>query len=351
MTQEDSWAEPWAARPESVTILARRKLDIKVTEFAAGFLRAGNRIQLESEVEKIREEHRKGTQTLKLQTELAFEDLERLDWDKMAYVHVYTDGAFSPGKQEPPESPKAAWGMVVLAQLLGGGLALIGIAADSMTRHFAGRNSRPHYFGATEPSALTAEGAGACWALLWFLQSGLVEKGIGIAIHIDNKAALASAAGMASWKPNKDMRMVLRGLAQVAAEMAPVDWQHVKGHSGDPWNELADDLATTANRGSKHSFGVLPMALLGDFEDCLAHLPWAWMQSAKQDSSLPEIQADGQRNIAIPTQHSRVAPETATKGKVHKGFLKVKLGSLNVQTMGFKPSKKQTRRTRRSGGE
>eukprot|EP00974_Lingulodinium_polyedra_P014792 1431140-Lingulodinium_polyedra.AAC.1 len=66
---------------------------------------------------------------------------------------------------------------------------------------------------------------------------------------------------------------VLGDLGDLAQEVLRIDYDHVRAHDGQPWNELADSLAKAASRGACFPPGPLTLAtMLG-----VKELGWQWL--------------------------------------------------------------------------
>ena len=77
-------------------------------------------------------------------------------------------------------------------------------------------------------------------ALEWAQQTGQ-EK---ICIRYDSQYAESMTRG--KWRPKKNIKLITSArniLAQTEGTGTKVWWEHVKGHSGDKWNDRADELA------------------------------------------------------------------------------------------------------------
>ena len=150
--------------------------------------------------------------------------------DQLVHVHIYTDGSHL--KPDDDDSQQTAWSFNVLGELADGQCVMLGFVSDDVMIDA----SEQRFLGATKASALTAEGSAICWALLWWLQSG-IQAYAGLTVHSDCLPAGLHMAGEAGWRHHPIMASILRGLATIAACYAHVAFQHVKGHSGDPFNE------------------------------------------------------------------------------------------------------------------
>ena len=81
------------------------------------------------------------------------------------------------------------------------------------------------------------------WAIAWYIQSGMNKP---MVVHADSTLALLLAT-LATGKPElRKLATVLRSLVLMVQQKARPIFAHVKAHSGQPWNELADAVAAAA---------------------------------------------------------------------------------------------------------
>ena len=102
----------------------------------------------------------------------------------------------------------------------------------------------PFWTGATTPNSLDAERTGIILAITWLLQSEYWHE-VEVDILFDCTSAGYTASGEWSVDRTSLTAQVLRSFGQVIFELcgSRVRFQHVKGHSGDPGNELVDATA------------------------------------------------------------------------------------------------------------
>ena len=69
-------------------------------------------------------------------------------------------------------------------------------------------------------------------------------------IHYDCLPAGHACFGF--WQSSTQPRLaaMMAGLSQLANCLLPVGGQHVKGHAGQPWNEMADAVAKAVCKGA-----------------------------------------------------------------------------------------------------
>ena len=133
-----------------------------------------------------------------------------------------------------------------------------------------------------EQSAPRAEATAIAVALLWsiHLAHGQGFRDVHYHFHFDSLFAGHAAQGCCHSDLNKDITNVARSLALWLEQLAlrPLQWTHVKGHSNDPWNDLADSLASQALHSDSYTFDAQSC-----FEDATADsadsvtIQWMWM--------------------------------------------------------------------------
>ena len=151
-------------------------------------------------------------------------------------IHLYTDGSF--------ESGLASWAVVVIAELSTGSFAFLGYLAGKVVTDEATRG----FIGATVHTNGTAEMSAILWALLWVMQCPPL-RGMSVEVHMDSTYAGGIAALATQARVNRALAQLTQTLAVIAARFAHVTFLHVKAHSGHPWNEMVDRVASAAHKG------------------------------------------------------------------------------------------------------
>ena len=66
------------------------------------------------------------------------------------------------------------------------------------------------------------------------------------------------AQGLCQSDPNLDLTVVVRSLVLSLEQLvsSPIQWSHVKGHSSNPWNDLADAVARHAQSHRVETFNL-----------------------------------------------------------------------------------------------
>ena len=90
-----------------------------------------------------------------------------------------------------------------------------------------------------------------CCAVLWLIEQNRIDDSMRLEIRFGSKYAAAAAVGTQRCSSNADLVHQLRHHWQCVNESAfgGVGMTLVRGHKGDPWNEMADYLAEAAMNG------------------------------------------------------------------------------------------------------
>ena len=94
--------------------------------------------------------------------------------------------------------------------------------------------------GAERATNNTGELTAILEALEWAAESRLE----GVVIRVDSQYAACMTRG--EWKAKVNRKLVAQcreALGRAEGKGCEVGWRHVKGHSGDKWNDRADELA------------------------------------------------------------------------------------------------------------
>ena len=102
-----------------------------------------------------------------------------------------------------------------------------------------------NYIGAGSHSSGTAEWSAIIWSLMWILQ---LRPKVPVIIHADAVVQAWAATGKQQWR-TEPIPQLSRGLTLLASYTSHVSLEHVKGHSGDALNELADYFAERFSGG------------------------------------------------------------------------------------------------------
>ena len=131
--------------------------------------------------------------------------------DELPPVEIYTDGSAGAGK--------AGYGFVVVRD----GTE---VACESGPVRYGARTNN------------VGELLGIQKAVEW-----ATAAEVSVTIRYDSKYAKAHARGRSRVRKNAEQVSALRGAVRAAKGVIKVGWKHVKGHSGDAWNDRADALA------------------------------------------------------------------------------------------------------------
>ena len=96
------------------------------------------------------------------------------------------------------------------------------------------------HLGAAKGTNNTGELCGVIQALLWLLY--VATRTEGAVIVCDSCYAMDMLDGRATAKTNTALVLLGKDLLRQARQQRRVEFVHVKGHSGDPGNDRADEL-------------------------------------------------------------------------------------------------------------
>ena len=168
---------------------------------------------------------------LPIATALYCQSLRQGDLHQMDKLEIFTDGSFS------CEEGQTGWSFVV-----------VGIKGDKYCPiHYAcgPLQLQTHDFGFTgakSSGSRSAEIEALIMALIWRISSAMTLK---CTFKFDAMTAGMPTGGIWSFNPKLKHLRVARSLAQLADTLyeSTNQFEHVKAHSGQHWNELADSLA------------------------------------------------------------------------------------------------------------
>eukprot|EP00969_Alexandrium_andersonii_P154898 6847818-Alexandrium_andersonii.AAC.1 len=107
------------------------------------------------------------------------------------------------------------------------------------------------YIGAKLSDSFNAELSAIVWAMSWVAQwNGQCRSSCRVVIHFDCLSAAMMAQGIWWGKGDNQAVVVARVLVTVLEPWVSMQFEHVRGHSGQPWNELCDGMAA-ARAGHK----------------------------------------------------------------------------------------------------
>lgn len=165
---------------------------------------------------------------------------------------IYTDGSSRPyNRRKPPlmvqetDAPDA-WAFLVLGEKYAQDSAqstvtLLGWHAQCVTYE----EHLTHYLGTTQIGSEHSEREALFWASLWRLS---INSNIPTVFRSDSVTTTDQSLGNAGCNDEHPAYGLLRSIFQALQAALPpecLDVQHVRGHAGDPWNEMVDYLAKT----------------------------------------------------------------------------------------------------------
>ena len=111
--------------------------------------------------------------------------------------------------------------------------------------------SQPEFLGGTKLINNVGELQAMCCAVLWLIEQNRIDDSMQLEIRFDSKYAAAAAVGTQRCSSNTELIHKLRHHWQCVNEntFGGVGMTHVRGHKGDPWNEMADSFAEAAMNG------------------------------------------------------------------------------------------------------
>jgi len=157
---------------------------------------------------------------------------------------LYTDGSCPSNQNVATSNLPAGWGVVVVR---GGAIAAERYGPVVIDP------ADPTYLGAEVCSNNTGELSALCEALL-FLRDEATPAGRAT-VRYDSKYAANIASGAFKAHKNKALAATARSLYSEVVGSWQLRLEHVKGHSGEKWNEKADELANKGAAGARSAEG------------------------------------------------------------------------------------------------
>ena len=197
--------------------------------------------------------------------------------------------------------------------------------------------AEPFWTGADTANSLDAERTGIILAICWILQSDMWHE-VPVELVFDCTSAGYTAAG--DWNVDRGslVALMLRSMGQVLHELcgSTVSYRHVKGHSGDPGNELVDAVAKA------YAKLLIPGRAEGLFISDLTcsvrdEGPWLWMGIVRHapKGDLPWMSTDRIRlpqpgHPPVDTKAFSFSP-TAADSVESTPLLTLTLATLNIR--------------------
>merc|ERR1712008_61988 len=150
-------------------------------------------------------------------------------------MRIYTDGSCPSNVGSASKQGAAGWGIVVIRA--GEELDFYGpVVFDKDDTLFVGSTC-----GTNNTGELSAIGM----ALRWLIEEDLSTTRC--TILYDSKYAANIAQGLYKAEKNQELARTVQGFFKTVKAVRPIVFEHVKGHSGDKWNDRAD---ANADRGA-----------------------------------------------------------------------------------------------------
>jgi len=150
-------------------------------------------------------------------------------------IQIYTDGSCPNNVGSAAKQGAAGWGFVVLR--------------DQEELDFYGPvvfdRGNPLFLGCDCGTNNTGELSAIGMALRWLVEADLSR--VPCTIFYDSKYAANIAQGVWKAEKNTDLARTVQGFFRTAKTARRIDFEHVKGHSGNKWNDRADK---NADRGA-----------------------------------------------------------------------------------------------------
>eukprot|EP00438_Fugacium_kawagutii_P015076 Skav207030 [mRNA] locus=scaffold1828:25308:30267:+ [translate_table: standard] len=173
---------------------------------------------------------------------IALERCKEVDY--IDVLDIFTDGSFCPQKAASPA--RGAWAFTIFCR----GHTHAGEKASQWLGYYSGKvvehthqNNERCGVGVIEASPFEAERSALWWAAAYLLQSPLDCPAC---IHFDSTAAGDTASGNSTggdWDSDFGIGATIRSVFQTVGHSREITFRHVKGHTGQAGNELADSIA------------------------------------------------------------------------------------------------------------
>eukprot|EP00438_Fugacium_kawagutii_P026552 Skav203810 [mRNA] locus=scaffold1236:317608:322820:- [translate_table: standard] len=241
---------------------------------------------------------------------------------------------------------------------VGAAWAIVCCWTDGNVRQFVGCIAAPvqlnptscDWVGASTLDNIAAEFSAMAWASLIALKWAASST---VVIRPDLSLSRLISQGSTAVATNPRLAMLVRSLGGMFPPHVSV--QEVRGHRGDPWNDLADGLARHAacNQGSVGTAECLPLHELAVSElDC----GWMWLQ--KDQGLAPafprsfggQLWQVGPSTRRLSTHPPSVLPSPSCRptGAGPPALIELKVASINVLFLD-NPLSQSSRRRARSG--
>ena len=233
------------------------------------------------------------------------------------------------------------WAVVVLAK----------IGPDRFVRlgHFAGHvvvgsGGSHQHLGAAVLSSYSAELSALAWAAMFLLQLPVCPPS---SFHYDALSAGMCAQGQWQGKSEQQLLAVTRALLDIVRSRALVTMNHVKSHTGHPWNEYADRAAAfVARPGSRNfhqHFVAVPLRLSTPHRISWAAALFVGQLAGPQypliAGTLLCVSSSRQSSSEVPALHAVSLPRGKPQCEGHLDKFNLNLLQANVLTMADRADK------------
>ena len=185
-----------------------------------------------------------------------------------------------------------------------------------------------HFLGTTQVGSEHAEREALFWAAIWRLSRNTTVPTI---FRSDSVTTAEQAMGRAGCNDDNPTFGALRSVFQALQAALPpdcVDAQHVRGHAGDPWNEMVDFLAKS-EAAKSHNLKRQPVNL----HEWKTVLPYMWMLFDKS-AGLPSFKGHGfdvcPPQLPGPDAPQHFPPDTTQVARHH---MAISLATCNVSSL------------------
>ena len=263
----------------------------------------------------------------------------KFDFQAFDRLIVYTDGSSKPcERRKPPlrvedQGTADAWAFAVIGEIYAthtqpGSLTFLGWQAQQIRYE----SDSQAFIGTDQIGAEYAEREALFFAGLWRLSININTPTI---FRSDSSTTCAQTSGLSGFTDFHCTHAALRGLFQTliaSLGSAALAVEHVRGHSGDVWNELVDYLAKTEAVKSHH---IVRQTV--DLRVFLPAIPYMWMLF-DTTSGLPVFTEQG-FDVHPPNQPAESAlhcidPAPSVSKPVQ---FQISLASFNVGSLSAKP--------------
>jgi len=156
---------------------------------------------------------------------------------KPSEIRIYTDGSCPANVGSASKQGAAGWGIVVLR------------AEEELDFHGPVVFDKDDvlFLGSTCGTNNTGELSAIGMALRWLIEMDTSHTRC--TVLYDSKYAANIAQGLYKAEKNQDLARTVQGFFKTVKAARPIVFEHVKGHSGDKWNDRADANADQGAAG------------------------------------------------------------------------------------------------------